>query len=449
VKGKRLIVLAALVVVVAVAAVVIVTGKRPEWTTSSPAALAEFTQGLEALDKVYRAEARAHFAKAAELDPNFVAAKYFLLRSMEAPSSDPQAAKLLAELAGADLAKLTERERFLIRYALAAHAKDAAKAEQILKAYAAENPDDPYALDALATVATARQDWPQARGLLTRLIEVAPNRVSAYNQLGYLAMGQGQFAEAEKMFETYRYIAPDQANPHDSLGELDILTGRYADAKKELDEALRIKPDFCASSGHLVSLAMIQARPEDARRPLAQAERAGGCSPFALRQMTCTIAFWTPLMAGDWEGVWRVSQDACGKKDEENTVLAVWAALRTGRAAEADALIAALRARLATLPPATPDRRYLESEVAHLEGATLLTRGEPAKAVERFRFADQAMSYRELGSGLFKLLNRYALAAALRAAGESGEAATVLAEARAVNADFIDRLGVRPPPAPR
>lgn len=447
-RRKRLMGLAGLVILFAVVAVVAMTGKRPEWTTSSPAALAEFTKGLDALEKVYRAEARAHFAGAIALDPGFVAAKFFLLKSIEAPSTDPEAAKLLAELKAADLAKLTERERFLIRYALAAHDKDVAKSEQILQAYAKERPDDPYALDALATVATARQDWTQARQLLTRLIEVAPNRVSAYNQLGYLAMGQGQFAEAEKMFETYRYIAPDQANPHDSLGELEILTGRYASAKKELDEALRIKPDFCASSGHLVSLALIERKPDEARRALAQAESAGGCSAFADQGMKCQIAIWVPFLAGDWNGVWQAGQGTCSDQDDGDNVFMVWASLRTGRPSEADALIAKARERLAKLPAAAPDRRYLEAEVAHLEGARLLAEGEPAKAAERFRFADQAMSYRELGPGLFKLLNRFALAQALQASGARDDAATVLAEARAVNAKFIDSLGLTAVPLP-
>jgi Flp pilus assembly protein TadD len=448
VKGKRLIVLAGLVAVVAVATVVVVTGKRPEWTTSSPQALAEFTKGLEALDKVYRAEAHADFAKAVQIDPTFLAAKLFLYRSIEAPSNDPEATALLDALAHADLSRLTDRERFLIRYTLAAHAKDAAKAEQILQAYAAEKPDDPYALDALATVATARQDWAQARRLLTRLIEVAPNRVSAYNQLGYLAMGQGQFAEAEKMFETYRYIAPDQANPYDSLGELDILTGRYGDAKKELDEALRIKSDFCASSWHLVSLALIERKADDARRALAQAESAGGCSAFMDQTMTCSIGLWVPFLAADWEGVWQAGHSACGGSDEGDIVFSVWAALRTGRKAEAEALVAKARERLAKLSPAAPDRRFLEAEVAHLEGAWLLVAGEPAQAAERFRFADRAMSYRELGPGLFKLMNGFVLAQALQAAGARDEAAAVLAQARAVNAKFIDSLAFMAAPLP-
>ena len=50
------------------------------------------------------------------------------------------------------------------------------------------------------------------------------------------------------------------------------------------------------------------------------------------------------------------------------------------------------------------------------------------------------MSYRELGPGLFKLMNRFVLAQALQAAGARDEAAAVLAEARAVNAKFVDRL---------
>ncbi|MDD5562456.1 MAG: tetratricopeptide repeat protein [Thermoanaerobaculaceae bacterium] len=440
-KRKRLIGLVGLAMLVAVVAVLALRGRRPEWTTSSPQALSEFRQGLEALDKVYRAESTADFAKAVELDPKFLAAKYFLLRSLATPSSDPQAAKLYAELEAADLANLTARERFLIRYALAAHAKDAVKAGQILQAYAVERPDDPYALDALATDATARQDWPQARRLLTRLIEVAPNRVSAYNQLGYLAMGQGQFAEAEKMFETYRYIAPDQANPHDSLGELDILTGRYADARKELDEALRIRPDFCASSGHLVSLALLEGKTDEARQALAQAEGAGGCPAYMDQMMKCAIAVWTPFSAGDWNGVWQARQGACADDDRGDSAFMVWAALRTGHTSEADALIAKAGEQLAKLPPASPGRRYLEAEVAHLEGARFLVEGEPAKAAERFRFADQAMSYRELGPGLFKLINRFVLAQALSATGARDEAAAVLAEARAVNAKFIDRLG--------
>ncbi|HUK12799.1 MAG TPA: hypothetical protein VLW17_05810, partial [Thermoanaerobaculaceae bacterium] len=208
----------------------VVTGHRPEWTTSSPAALAEFEKGQDALQKVYRAEANSHFRKALELDPDFLVDKLFLARTLEAPDSDPRVAAIYDELRRADLSKLTPRERYLIEYSLAGHAKDVAKAQEIIKAYAAKYPDDPFALEAVASMAQGRQDWEAAQRDYTHLIEVAPNRVNAYNSLGYLAMAQGRFAEAEKNFQTYRYIAPDQANPHDSLGELLTLIGRYDEA---------------------------------------------------------------------------------------------------------------------------------------------------------------------------------------------------------------------------
>ena len=439
-----------LAVVVLAAAVVALTAKRPEWTTSSPAALAEFQKGLDANEKVYYDEARAHFAKAMEIDPNFIMAKYFLMGSIDSPSPDSASAKLLQEIEHADLSRLTERERFLVQYTLARQKKDTAAGEKILNAYEAKKPDDPYLLARQAEIATDRQDWPEARRLLTRLVDVAPNRVLAYNQLGYLEMGQGRFADAQKMFETYRYIAPDQANPHDSLGELFILLGRYDEARKELEDALRIKPDFCASYGHLVRLALLDGRVDEAVQALARAKSASPCGGVTGKEMSCLIAVWPPLFASDWEGVWTAQQASCGDLKVDDDPLQIWVALRTGRLAEADAVEKRAHERLAKMAPSEPGRRYMEAFVAHIEGARLLVDGEPAKAAERFRFADQSLSYRELPMGLLKIINRFVLARALQASGAKEEAATVLAEARAVNPKFVDRLDfMTPHPASR
>ncbi|MGD1148740.1 MAG: tetratricopeptide repeat protein [Thermoanaerobaculaceae bacterium] len=431
-----------LAVVVIGVAVVTVTAKRPEWSTSSPEALAEFQKGLDASDKFYYEEARAHFAKAMELDPNFLMAKYFLVRLIDSPDADPASAKLLQALEQGDLSKLTDRERFLLQYALAGYKKDTIAAEKALSAYAAKKPDDPYVLERQAAIATARQDWPEARRLLTRLVEVAPNRVSAYNQLGYLEMGQGRFADAQKMFDTYRYIAPDQANPHDSLGELFILLGRYDEAKKELEEALRIKPEFCKSYQNLVQLALMDGRADEAEQALARANGTSPCGGMLGKEMRCQIAYWPPLFKGDWEGVWKAQQASCTEMKTGDDPLQIWVALRTGRRAEADAFEKNAHERLAKMSPSEPGRRYIEAFVAHIEGARLLVGGEPAKAAERFRFADQSMSYRGLPLGLLKIINRVVLARALQASGAKDEAATVLAEARAVNPKFVDRLGI-------
>jgi tetratricopeptide (TPR) repeat protein len=446
----RIVVAGVVVVLVAVGAALLLSRHRPEWTTTSPQALVEFQKGLDSLNKIYYNEAVQHFQKALELDPNFVAAKRFLLVSLQRPSSDDEVKKLLAELGKADLSKLTNRERFLISYTLADHAQDPAKAQRALQEYAARNPDDPFALEALANVAAARQDWPESRRLLTRLIKVAPNRVVAYNQLGYLEMGLGRFGESEKMFETYRYIAPDQANPHDSLGELYILIGRYDDARRELEQALRIRPDFCASYEHLADVALLDGRPGDSQEAITRAEKAKACPAYALMVMRCRLATWPPFLNGQWEGVWQAEQSACSDETVKDNVLVVWAALETGHRADAEAIVKKAREKLAKMPPAAPGRRFSEGVVAHMEGALLLTEGKPAQAADRFRYADERMSYRELGPGLFKLINRELLARALQAAGSRDEAEAVLAEVRSVNAKFAERLralphGVSPP----
>ena len=447
-KVKVLVAVGVLLLVAVVAALLLLPGRKPEWTTTSPQALAEFQEGLNSLQKIYYNEAAQHFEKALESDPNFVVAKRFLLTSKQRPSSDPEIKKLFADLQKADLSKVTDRERFLITTMVADREKDPARAQKVLEEYATKNPDDPFVLEGLANIAAARQDWPEARRLLTRLLEVAPNRVMAYNQLGYLEMGLGRFAESKKMFETYRYIAPDQANPHDSLGELLILTGRYDDAKRELEEALRMRPDFCASYQHLANLALMDGRPEEARAALARAEKVEACPAYMLKAMRCQTAVWPPFLAGDWQGVWNAEQAACASEDVSDNVLKLWAALATGRRADAEALVAERRGALAKLPAVAPSRRYAEALLAHMEGALLLTQGKATEAAERFRFADQGMAYRELGPGLFKLINRLVLARALQAGGAREQAEEVLAEARAVNAPFMDRLETVTPVRP-
>ncbi len=448
---RRNLLIAAVLVAVVVAGVAVfgVSGRRPEWTTSSPEALAEFQKGLDATQKLYAAEARAGFAKALDADPNFVMAKYFLWATKESEAAGMESDKVLDDLKRADLSKLTARERFLIQFSLSAHAsKDAAGPEKILAEYAAKHPDDPYALEREANFATARQDWPEAHRLLAHLIEVAPNRVTAYNQLGYLEMGQGRFAEAQKMFETYRYIAPDQANPHDSLGELYILLGRYSEARTELEAALRIKPDFCASYEHLVRLALLEGNPDLAEKDADRAVAVSSCKTMSEKGLRCVIAAWRPLLKGDWEGARQAGNTWCPKVSSPDDPLRVWMGLRTGRPADVDAAEAQMRARLDKIAVGAPGRGYYEAYLAHAEGARLFVGGEYAKAAERFRFADRSMSYRGLLMGLDKLCNKVMLAEALDAAGSRQEGAAALNEARAVNAGFVDLvLRVIVPPA--
>lgn len=420
---------------------VVVTGHRPEWTTSSSQALAELEAGQDALQKIYITDARAHLTRALQLDPNFTIVKLFLARCLDVPATDKRVVEIIDELRRADLSKLSPREQFLIRFAVANHDKDAAKEQEILDAYVAKAPDDPFALEDAADLAVGRQDWAEAQRDYGRLMKVDPNRVSAYNQLGYLAMAQGRFDEAERMFQTYRYIAPDQANPHDSLGELLTLTGHFHEAEKEYDEALRIKPDFCATFQHLVALYQLSDRDAEADATFSRMKQAGACGEYATKQAACALSEWPRARSLDWDGAWKAASANCTSDSAADNPIAFTAAVTTGRRKEAEGLLERVKVELAKLPNAAARRQPIAAAELHMEGVLLLADGKAAEAADRFVAADKMMTYRELGSGLFKMFNGMYRASALQRAGARDEATKVIAGLREVNPAFVAQCG--------
>ena len=148
---KRLLVPALVVLAIAVAAAAASRWWRPAppaWTTDSPEALAALEAGHAAAQKLYTADAAAHFARALEHDPDFVIAKLRVVQLGSAASQDPQrVAALLEEIRAADLTRLTRREDLLVRYFLARIDRDPERATEVLDAYLAEHPDDPYAIE--------------------------------------------------------------------------------------------------------------------------------------------------------------------------------------------------------------------------------------------------------------------------------------------------------------
>ncbi len=404
--------------------------ERPEWTTASPAALAEYEAGLAADMKLYQADAQRHYEKALELDPDFVMAKLQV-----AMSKYGRRKELLDELHDADLSRLTDRERFLVRFYLARADDKRDEAAQILERYLTAHPDDTFALGLAAARAWSAHDMEQAETLYRRLLAVSPNYVLAYNQLGYTAMLRGQFDKAEEYLSTYRYIAPDQANPHDSLGELYTLTGRYGEAVRELDAAIRVKPDFWLTYQHLMVVHLLEGDPDAAGAAVDRAVAAGVDKKMA-HEMECTVAVWR-AMGTSWDAVWRETSGPCN--DIPNGIVALAgqrAALAEGHDEAARKLEEAAREADAKMQQSSHGSKEPDANVAHMEGVRLLAENEPAEAAERFRAADRSLSYLGNGEGIFKLFNRLALATALQRAGRSDAAAETVAEVRAVNPEL-------------
>lgn len=417
----------------------VLSNRTPEWTTSSPQALAELQHGLEMQSKYYHAEARAYFEKAVALDPSFTIAKYFLFGSSKSlpDFSSEERKRLASELLAASVDGLTARERYLIQITQAQLKRDFKTSDRLMAEFLNALPSDPYAIQGVGSVAVNRQQWDEAESLFRRLIEVAPNQVTSYNELGYLAMARGRFAESEKMFQTYRYLAPDQANPHDSLGELYVVTGRFDEAERELAEAIRLKPDFCASYSNLFVIAIYQGDVAKAEDVIVRVEHAGACGEAALTGLRCELKLSRALLKHDWEGAWNSAEGACAKANGES-LDRFYAALLTGRTADAKAFEDGYRKAVEWEGSGGRTPRVPAAFLAHIQGAEALNAGHFSEAITLLRDADGRLSYRTRYEAMPKLVNRLLLVRALRGSGDSAAADQLLADVRGVNPRFVE-----------
>jgi len=424
-------------VVVAVTAGVsgwrLLAGHRPEWTTSSPQALAEFQAGMEERNKLYMAEARQHFEKALELDPDFAMAKLQL--ALDNSNGDEKSRdRIKAVVDAADLDRLTPRERFFFERAQAALENRREDIPKLLDRFLEQDPEDPYALHSKALALWFGGAPDEARHVYQRLAKVAPNWVLAYNGLAYIEMQQGSFEKAEESFLTYRFIAPDQANPHDSLGELLILTGRYDEAESELEAAVTTKPDFCAAYQHLVLTHLLQRRPtaaaDDVRRASEQQECTDFTTPF-----TCMVSLWEPAAGHRWKELLETAEREGCLRDgypRDAVLLEVYrAAAMLGDNELCDRIESRVeewidKGRQEAVPT-------LAALLAHLRGVRAASAGRLKAAARLLREADDGLTYRQSLDGIRKLLNRVCLAEVLQKAGDSQGAVATLREVRRVN----------------
>ena len=403
---------------------------EPGWTTDSAQALAALERGLDAQMKFYGSEAQDGFKEAIALDADFVAAKVMvLLKSYGREGKE----RLVEDLRQVDLDRLNPRERFLVAYVLARYDDDYERADDIVRDYLAEHPDDPFALDLYSHQVWEDRDWERAEVLYRRLLEVDPNWVSAQNRLGYLAMAQGRFEDAEELFETYQFIAPDQANPHDSMGELLTVLGRYDEAAASLERALEIKPDFCPSYEHLFALATLAG--DGVAYPEIVARSRESCGEHMAEVMTCFAELWTDYMQRDFEAPWGEDRADCMKVYVRDTFLLHRLAVIAGRDETARELEELVTKRVGKNGP---EAKMSEGFLFHMKGVRALADDDLEKAVSYLSKADRLLLYWGQGRAILKMFNQMNLAAALEKAGKPAKAEAVLARVREVNSRFAD-----------
>lgn len=435
---------------VAVVAVVVATlsiialPSGPEWTTSSVEALSAFEAGLDAEMKMYPGDALRHFERAVELDRDFLVAKLRLAEYVGF-SNRKRATGLIEEVSAAGLDAVQPRERFLIRYDFAKRQRKAEEAQELLDEYLADNPDDFHVLQIKAIELMSSDDGTQAEYLYRRLLEIEPNYVLAYGQLGYITMFNAKFAEAEEYFTSYRFIAPGQANPHDSLGELYIIQGRYDEAEICFETAIDIKPDFWPSHRGLIRTRQLLNDYQGARVAIDGFAALDDAPEFEIERLRCRVRYAEAAANESWSRMLEEDFAEClehGRADEESLPMYHLAACRMGEWVLAEKI----EARVGSALDEVRDRgaakvaAEIHALLAHLEGVRLAIRGELEAAEARFREADGAIRFGGAGSGIFKLTNQTMLVETLMARGEDAAAHRTLARIRAVNPTMVDEF---------
>jgi tetratricopeptide (TPR) repeat protein len=235
-------------------------------TTASAEARRAYLKGRDLLEKLRATDARAHFAKAAELDPGFALAYYGLANT--ALTAGDFFAALHKAVPLAD--KVSEGEAHMIRALAAGVNGQPDVARQNLTALVKAYPDDERAHTLLGGYYFGRQDWQAAIDEYHKAVAINPEFSQPYNQLGYALRFMGRYDEAEQAFKKYVQLIPGEPNPYDSYAELLMKRGRFTDSIVQYRKALAHNPNFVASYIGIANDQIFLGKPKDARVTLAK-----------------------------------------------------------------------------------------------------------------------------------------------------------------------------------
>ncbi|MEJ2079193.1 MAG: protein kinase, partial [Acidobacteriota bacterium] len=277
-------------------------------TTDSMEAYAAFVRGREAYALLKIDQARKELERAVELDPDFAIALYYL-GQVHGSLADPASRSRYTQRAARNAAKVSEKERLLIRYGEARFVeRDRSKAMGLLEELVTKYPHEKRFLSELGALYQEDRRFDDAVRTLLRALELDPDYGEALNQLAYTYMDLERYDEARDCFRKYVALNPRDANPVDSLAELEFRAGRLGEAAAGYRRASEIDPAFGAN----VRLAEIQAVQEDYGAALQ------------------TLSLWLPGAPSDTarsqtHGVRSVVLHLIGRRDESRE------ALRTAR----------------------------------------------------------------------------------------------------------------------
>lgn len=111
-------------------------------------------------------------------------------------------------------------------------------AEKIYRDVLIRNPHDVDALRLLASIAMRVQQWGDAEVLLKRALELAPDFIQGWMDLGLAQQEQDKLADAEQTFRRATRLEPRRAQPWVALATTLAMGGRHEEALQAYEEAL-------------------------------------------------------------------------------------------------------------------------------------------------------------------------------------------------------------------
>jgi tetratricopeptide (TPR) repeat protein len=250
-------------------------------TTKSDEARTHFEQGRALLDSGKTNEARPHFQKALELDPDFAYAHLNLANV----SNSLEEFKTGVEKAAGRAAGASEGEQLLIAIAETFLSNDADKRQELGQKLVAAYPKSPRAWLALAGAHASRNEIAQARDAMSKASELAPDFFLPYRNLGFsylfseprdpvkalaamqkvaelqpksdqafVDLGDAYRATAELEKARDAYSKATELDPKNALaaikkGHINSFLGDYADARKDFEKSVELadkpqKPNY-------------------------------------------------------------------------------------------------------------------------------------------------------------------------------------------------------------
>ncbi|MEE9133072.1 MAG: tetratricopeptide repeat protein, partial [Gemmatimonadota bacterium] len=220
-------------------------------TSTSDAAMADFTAGQHAMDMARPQDANELFEAAVEKDPTF---GFAYLRAANTAASLEEF-KTNLDLAAANMEGMSDGERVLVEINMTFLDSDVNKRLQLAKQLVEAYPASPRALLMLANVQGTLQEHGAARTSIKKALELDPTFVPGHRSLGlsYLFNDPKDFNQAETHMQHVVELAPEEASAYINLGDVFRAEQELLEARDSYKTAAEIDATSAiafSKSGH-------------------------------------------------------------------------------------------------------------------------------------------------------------------------------------------------------